>query len=85
MVESSAPSTFDKLPSVDSLVNHYKQETSKTHLRDLLQLESRNQSLRATLKNEGARSDSIILDLTHSKIDESGYQALLKVAEEVKL
>jgi hypothetical protein len=45
MVESSA--TFDKLPSVLKLKEHYETTLSKTHLRDLLTNEERNSHLRS--------------------------------------
>ena len=73
MVESSSQTTttFDKLQSVIDLVNHYQTETSKTHLRELLNNEQRNEKLRASLHNDQENSD-VILDLTHVKIDEAG-------------
>jgi glucose-6-phosphate isomerase len=68
MVESTQ--TFDKLPSIQDLVNHYKTTTSKTHLRDLLNDRVRNEHLRASFE---AKDSEIILDLTHTKIDQEGF------------
>lgn len=65
MVESIK--TFDKLDSISQLKTHYDSELSKTHLRDLLSQDSRNQHLRASL------NDEIFLDFTHVKIDEQGF------------
>jgi len=49
MVESVQ--TFDKLPTIQGLVNHYNTTLSQTHLRELLNDENRNQHLRASLSN----------------------------------
>jgi hypothetical protein len=37
--------TFDNHPRILALKNHYIEVTSKTHLKDLLQDEDRNQAL----------------------------------------
>lgn len=48
-------------------------------MKDLLNDESRNNSLRTSL------NDNLIMDLTHTKIDSHAFTLLKKVAEEVKL
>jgi len=84
MVESA--STFDKLPSVQALKQHFTSVTSKTHLRDLLTDDARNQQLRVALANESSEGKTdAIFDFTHAKIDVEGYKALLKVADEANL
>ena len=69
MVES-ATHTFDQLPSIQKLVQHHNDVINKTHLRELLPNEDRNKHLRAQL------NDEIILDLTHAKIDQEGFNTL---------
>ncbi len=78
MVES-AQKTFDKLESVETLKAHYALHTSKTHLKDLLNDEERNNKLRTQV------GDDIFFDFTHTKIDSLGFDLLKKVAEEAKL
>lgn len=68
MVESST--TFDKSSSVQALKAHYDSVTSRTHLRDLLRDEARNESLRFKVLNK------IWLDYTHTKIDATGLALL---------
>ena len=58
-----ALSTFDKSAAVIALKQHYETVTKSTHLRDLLQDESRNEALRFKVL------DKIWLDYTHTKID----------------
>ena len=79
MVESSTAKTFDELPSVKALKEHFDNITNKKHLRDLLNQESRNQKLRVE------HEDKFIADFTHAKIDEEGFAKLLAVAEEARL
>ena len=79
MVESSKTGTFDQLPSVVALKEHFNKVTEKLHLRELLNQESRNEKLRIE------HSDKFIADFTHVKIDEEGFSKLIKVAEEAKL
>ena len=75
MVESTSNTTFDKLPSVVALKKHYDEVTSKTHLRDLLQDEARNEQLRFKLGKAW-------MDFSHTKIDQEGLKLLLEVAKE---
>jgi len=79
MVDSTAP-TFDKLASVVALKKHYDDVTSKLHLKDLLDDELRNEKLRVRAFDKKA-----ILDFTHVKIDQTGYDLLMNVADEAKL
>jgi len=58
--------TFDLQPSVVTLKNHYDTVTSKTHLKDLLQDQQRNDSLVVKI------GDQLIADFTHTKIDMQG-------------
>lgn len=60
----AATTTFDKSPAVQALKAHYDSVTSKTHLRDLLQHEARNEVLRFQCLDS-----KIWLDYTHTKID----------------
>ena len=76
MVSSSE--TFDKVPSVVALKKHYEEVTSKTHLRDLLQDEARNEQLRFKVGKTW-------MDFSHTKIDSEGLRLLLEVAKEQKL
>ena len=65
---------------------HFTATTSNTHLRELLSNDARNASLRVGLPNEKNPSkDDLIFDFTHAKIDQEGYNALLKVADESHL
>ena len=79
MVESKTGTTFDQLPSVVALKEHFNKVTANQHLRTLLNQESRNEKLRVE------HSDKFIADFTHAKIDEEGFTKLLKVAEEAHL
>jgi glucose-6-phosphate isomerase len=79
MVESKTGGTFDQLPSVQALKEHFNTVTANSHLRTLLHQESRNDKLRVE------HSDTFIADFTHAKIDEEGFAKLLKVADEAKL
>ncbi len=72
-------STFDKLPSVQGLKQHYENFTQKTHLKELLKDESRNTKLRVE------HGDNLIFDATHCKIDGDGFAGLVKIAEDTKL
>ena len=65
-----ALSTFDKSAAVIALKKHYETVTKSTHLRDLLQDESRNEALRFKVL------DKIWLDYTHTKIDAQGLALL---------
>lgn len=58
-----AVETFDKSAAVQALKLHYETVTKSLHLRDLLQDESRNETLRFKVL------DKIWLDYTHTKID----------------
>ena len=78
MVESTTK-TFDQLPSIKALKDHFDNVTDKLHLRELLNQESRNEKLRVE------HSDKFIADFTHAKIDEDGFTKLLAVAEEAHL
>ena len=79
MVESKTGVTYDQLPSVQALKKHFTTVTQTTHLRTLLNLDSRNAHLRVE------HGDHFIADFTHAKIDEEGFTKLLKVAEETRL
>lgn len=72
-------STFDKLPAVQSLKQHYEHVTQKAHLKELLKDEKRNARLRVE------HGDNLIFDATHCKIDSEGFSGLIKVAEETRL
>ena len=75
MVESTANLTFDKVPSVIALKQHYANVTSKAHLRDLLQDEERNTALRFQFGKTW-------FDFSHTKIDTEGLRLLLEVAKD---
>lgn len=62
--------TFDQSPAIQALKQHYETVTKSLHLRDLLQDESRNESLRFKVL------DKIWLDYTHTKIDSQGLALL---------
>mmetsp|Transcript_63389 Transcript_63389/g.87561 ORF Transcript_63389/g.87561 Transcript_63389/m.87561 type:complete len:126 (-) Transcript_63389:1236-1613(-) len=79
MVDSSAV-TFDKLPSVVALKKHFDEVIAKKHIKDYLDDELRNEKLRVRAFDQKA-----ILDFTHVKIDQTGIDLLMKVAEETKL
>ena len=81
MVEQTT--TFDKLPAVAGLKQHFASVTSGTHLRELLGQESRNTHLRVPLVTNG--KEDCIFDFTHAKIDAEGFEKLLKVADDSKL
>lgn len=66
--------TFEKSAAVQALKQHYDTVTSGSHLRDLLQDETRNAALRQKL------GDDILLDFTHTKIDAEGLRLLNNVA-----
>jgi glucose-6-phosphate isomerase len=85
MVESTTPTTFDKLPSVVALKKHYDEVLSKTHLRDLLNDAVRNDKLKFRFESQWKSADGCWLDFTHTKIDEEGLKLLLDVAKESKL
>ena len=70
MVEAST-TTFDKSASVIALKQHYETVTKAKHLRELLQDESRNESLRFKVLE-----DKVWLDYTHTKIDSEGLALL---------
>ena len=76
MVESKSTITFDKVASIVALKKHYDEVTSKTHLRDLLQDEERNNKLRFLM------GKNTHMDFTHTKIDSKGLDLLLEVAKE---
>lgn len=69
------------MPSVQALKKHYNDVIKPQHLRDLLKDEARNQKL--VFKFDDA--NPAMLDLTHTKIDATGLDLLLKVADEVQL
>jgi len=79
MVETKSFATFDQLPSIKALKEHYDQVTNKSHLRELLQNESRNAKLRVE------HEDRVIFDFTHAKIDEEGFAKLQQVAQEAQI
>ena len=67
--------TFDKLPSVVELKGYYDQTLRFfRHLKDLLPDKERNEKLRFSFKNL-----KMILDFTHTKIDERAFEMLLAV------
>lgn len=76
MVQASS-TTFDKSPSVQALKAHFDTVTSKSHLRELLQDEARNEALRFQCLDS-----KIWLDYTHTKIDAEGLALLNQVAKE---
>ena len=59
----SAASTFDECASVSNLKASYNEKMGSTHIKDLLQDDARNQLL-------VAEHSGVILDYTHTKIDE---------------
>lgn len=67
------------METIKALKQHYADTTSKLHLRELLQDDSRNSKLVFKF------NDDAILDLTHTKIDSQGLALLEKVAEETQL
>ena len=79
MVQASTGVTFDQMPSVVALKQHFETVTKGKHLRELLQDTERNESL--LLKYE----DKIMLDFSHTKIDAEGLRLLSAVAEEMKV
>ena len=75
MVQANT-TTFDKIASVQALKQHYETVTKAKHLRDLLQDETRNESLRFKVL------DKIWMDYTHTKIDSEGLALLGQVAQD---
>lgn len=72
--------TFDQLDSVKALKTHYETVLSKTHLKELIKDEARNNCLRY----EPAGCD-FVLTADHCKLDAVQFESLKKLAEETNL
>ena len=73
--------TFDRLPPAIVLQKYYREEIKqKQPLKDLLANEDRNSRLRFNFDKLG-----LIVDLTHTKVDEFAWEKTCKVALDMKI
>ena len=68
-------STYDQLQSVQALKAYYDNELQSKHLKDLLQDSARNSSLSTDFSG-----GNLILDCTHTKLDQKALELLEAVA-----
>ena len=72
--------TFDKLESVKTLKSYYDETISSQHLKNLLADEERNKGLLVD-----SDSTNLIMDATHTKLDQHSLQLIQKVADETQI
>lgn len=70
--------TFNHLPSVEALKKYHDETLGKVHLKTLLADKDRNAQLRTNW-------ESIVFDMTHSKLDGQALDLLRKIVDEAKV
>ena len=69
---------MEKSISWGKLLDHYKNDIQKQHLRELLKDDKRNDALRI-------QWEDILFDFTHQKLTEESIQMLIEVAHSLNL